>query len=420
MDRKAAAKIRYVNTMAKKRTRKPPRRIQKPKLDPFVVIVDTNMLWFKDKEPPVNPEFDELWSELESMVSLELVIPEVVRGEILFQHTTSAQKAIDKAFGEIELVSKITAKKQHFRYPKDRIRKQIEKKIDEWIKGKKAAVAATPYDEIDWSDLCQRSIWRQPPFTFDPKDSKTEKGFRDALILETVVSVARAEKRKVNLSFLCGDFLLRTTSDKRLKDDERFSSYETAADFASFIKLAKDETNQKFVRAILNRARRKFYADGEPDCLWRREKLVDRIRDEFDSYFEKPELSQDSSLPLLRLIHGDLRAVGSGRWKLGKPEFISIEGERTYHWRSVLTFAQLYVSEGERGGSESFFQVHEAEKILVLPFSVFWKADIKADGRFYKIDLETIELTGNEYRNPLKEDREKFRSLWDEEVEETG
>ena len=61
-------------------------KIIKGKPLPHVVIVDTNIVWHKDKTPPVNPEFDAFWTEQQRLVDLELKIPDVVRGELLFQH----------------------------------------------------------------------------------------------------------------------------------------------------------------------------------------------------------------------------------------------------------------------------------------------------------------------------------------------
>lgn len=78
---------------------------------PHVMIVDTNIVWHKDKGPAVNPDFDAFWTEHEHLVELELLLPEVVRGELLFQQFTSCSKHLDSVHEHVLHISSITAQK---------------------------------------------------------------------------------------------------------------------------------------------------------------------------------------------------------------------------------------------------------------------------------------------------------------------
>jgi hypothetical protein len=126
------------------------RKILKGQPPGHLVIVDTNILWCKDKGPAVSPEFDKFWSDHEGIVSMELVIPEVVRGEILFQHTTSAIKTLIKIKESFHEISSITAKTHTHRMTEDTIKKQIEVKFNRWLKSKHARIADIPINSIDW------------------------------------------------------------------------------------------------------------------------------------------------------------------------------------------------------------------------------------------------------------------------------
>src|SRR5204863_9201097 len=114
-------------------------------------------------------------------------------------------------------------------------------------------VAPVPYDKIDWAKLYADAVWRRPPFVFDPKKAETEKGFRDALILETVVDVVVTDARNVNLVFICADQLLRRTADQSLSRDDRFSAYENVAGFSSYVKLTREQLDNEFIKQILDR-----------------------------------------------------------------------------------------------------------------------------------------------------------------------
>jgi len=89
------------------------------------------------------------------------------------------------------------------------------------------------------------------PFTSDPKNPLSEKGFRDCMILETVCSICGYLSNETNIAFLCGDYSLRRAAEKRLTNIKRFSLYESITDFVSFIELTQKDLTDTFVKSIL-------------------------------------------------------------------------------------------------------------------------------------------------------------------------
>ena len=162
-------------------------KLTKPSPLEHIVIVDTNILWYKDKSEVVSPEFDQFWDQESGSFPMKLMIPEVVVGELLFQQTSSALKALGKANEEIKRVSSVTGKTYSHQITEERVRNEVKKRMDAWIDGKGAEVRTTPVDDMNWSELITNATWRRPPFTSDQNNPKNEKGFRDALILETVL-----------------------------------------------------------------------------------------------------------------------------------------------------------------------------------------------------------------------------------------
>jgi hypothetical protein len=226
---------------------------------PHVVIVDTNILWCKDKVPVASPDFDKFWEAQEKLVEIDLVIPDVVRGELLYQQATSCLKLADRITDAVKEISAISAAHRTHRITKQSIVNQVTRKVDKWIKSKSAVVTPTPIGQIDWKSLCDSAVWRLPPFTADAKNPDTEKGFRDALILETVVDYVTKDVRKVNIAFISNDFLLRTSVAKRLSLDKRFACYADLEEFASYIKLTRESLTNEFIKKIVRRASKKFF-----------------------------------------------------------------------------------------------------------------------------------------------------------------
>ena len=183
-------------------------KIKKPSPPEHIVIVDTNILWHEDKGFIVNPDFDSFWNKYSGSFPMKLVLSEVVKEELLFQQTTSALKSLEKANQEISTISRITEKQYSHRVTSSRVKKEVEDRFNGWLAAKKVEVKATPIDDIDWKSVIHSAIWRELPFAPDPKNPKNEKGFRDAMILETVSAVCRFYSADVNIAFICNDYAL--------------------------------------------------------------------------------------------------------------------------------------------------------------------------------------------------------------------
>ncbi len=94
------------------------------------VFVDTNILWHEDKSLTVHPDFDLFWHKYCKDFKLKLLIPEVVKGELWFQQTTSAIKRLEKINDEVKEIDKITNKFHKHNISENKIKTSIESKID--------------------------------------------------------------------------------------------------------------------------------------------------------------------------------------------------------------------------------------------------------------------------------------------------
>jgi hypothetical protein len=387
------------------------------KADPVthVVVVDTNVLWHKDKKHAASPDFDAAWEEAAKLAPLELVVPETVRGELLFQQTASAWKRLDQVMDAFGDISGLTAHEHRSRLDRETVKRQVAEKFDKWLKSHRAIVAPTPFASIPWSEVADAAIWRDPPFTPDPKNPDAEKGFRDAMILHTVIAVVREERRAVNLVFVCDDNVLRRAVVSALTSDERFNAYDDMSGFTSYLKLTKEKLTKAFISAILARADEKFFSGADETSLYVREHIPDRIMTEFQAYFADPARADPSTARFpqdLARFRG-WQPSGTGTWWLHRPEFVSVEEEeRIYHWKTDIVFTRPYRN-ALRGAAEQpeLFDdaaIVVADRLLTLRFDVFWKARVKADARFYDVTLESTKLAESRFRQPTEEERKAY------------
>ena len=379
-----------------------------------LVVVDTNILWDKDKKNAACPDFDRFWKSNLTLIPLELHIPEVVFGELHFQQTTSAQKLSSSISESLVELCGITQSKYVHKVEEHKVKTQVGQKIEKWMKGLGGVVIPTPIESINWSEVVASAIWRNPPFTFDPKDKNNEKGFRDALILETVVSLSQSSASTgKTVIFLCNDFLLRTEAEKRLKHDKKFLAFESIADFQSYIQLTQQELTEKFVKAIQAHARVKFFKTNDPNCLYSKEKLRERICQQFSEDINaSPHSVGTNALSSLldATIKSTLPKVAERFW-INATQFEHLVGDREFNWVSGVTIAQLFEGVSQGVGGLLGTPLQPEGKIKLINFDIKWKANVKADGRFHDPRVMSIEKRSLTIENSTEETTARWRLI---------
>lgn len=384
------------------------KRILKGEPAPHFVICDTNILWHEDKSLVVAPEFDAFWDTHIADFDLSLHIPEIVKGELLFQQFTSCIKLIktvDEAFGKI---SSITSRPKRHRIAQEKTRQEIQERFDRWIRGKKGTTIALPHHKIDWARVAEDALWRRGVFAPDAKNPEIEKGFRDCLILESICDFVTTNTQDINIAFLCNDQLLRKTASGRLKDDKRFVTYETLKEFASYLSLTKEKLTNEFISSILARARAKFFTSADPLSLWFKDSISTRIKEKFGAYFDDVSKSDKDIFFSLGIGSFGTKWIGAsdGSFWIASPEYVRIEPERLYVWKSGVTYVKLFKREISGGNPESPLKTDQ--RILLLSFAVEWSAVVKSDARFHELKLGAINMTSNQFRLLTDEDKKQY------------
>lgn len=361
---------------------------------PHVVVPDTNILWDEDKKNAVSPVFDAFWKASTPLIRLSLVVPEVVFGELHFQQTTSAIKLAKNISQQTVDLCGVTSAKYDVRLDHQKIRRQVGDKVQKWVKGLKGSIVKTPVDTVDWARVVQDAIWRNEPFTYDPKDRDREKGFRDALILETVSKICEENKGTTNnIVFLCNDFLLKTAAEKRLKHNPKVLIFESLPEFEAYIKLTQQKLTDKFVKSIQNHARRWFFTPSDSSTIWYKDQIRQTVRNKFIDRLAAEFEGLSKPTGLLGVPVPYHWKVINEKWRIRGTRFDELIAPREYRWISQITVAQL-LSGSATGGGLAFALMTPREEVRLAHFDIKWRADVKADGRFYNVTVIDIVETG--------------------------
>jgi hypothetical protein len=375
------------------------------KIKPHSVIVDSNILFCIDKASAVNPSFDAFWSQYSKDCNLRLFIPQIVLGELQFQHFRRTTDSFNHINNEIKQIAKVACKKYIHNITRPKLKQQINNKFSRWILSKRAEVLRVPTEGVDWNRLVDMAIWRIPPFSYEEK----EKGFRDSLIMETVVSFYKTGSAGTNVAFICGDTLLSTAVQARLKGKPNFSIYAALTDFENYLKLQKQEFKKGFIVEVLKNASAKFFQPNNPKTIYYKENIREKLEPDVDRYSNNPEMAYTTKsspwLPTLLTIPEaqEVQAwekVGSGTYWVSSPDIDSVKG-KDYSWSTTITFVMQY-------RKKSKILLSDEEKLLVLTFKVRWDARIGDDARFWSFKFVNVKLVKTSFEQPTEDQIKKW------------
>jgi hypothetical protein len=161
----------------------------------FTLIPDSNALFTENQSHLVAPAFESSLLVLRKLAlgGISVAVPSIVCGERCYQIVQAVEQQLSNASHGAKVVAKISGLVSSL--PKiSEIRGAIEKRFEKWLTSVDAVELPTPIDSITWARVIADSIWRLPPFEPN-KDSKKEKGFRDCMVLETVVAYTPTQNR---------------------------------------------------------------------------------------------------------------------------------------------------------------------------------------------------------------------------------
>jgi hypothetical protein len=193
-----------------------------------------------------------------------------------------------------------------------RVRETVEYEI------KRHGIVVQPLNlaEVDWQRVIIDAAYRRPPFQLGEK----EKGFRDALILETflqIVASSPTSRSVARLAFVSDDQLLRDATQARLGTATNVHLLESIDALKSLINTLGSAVDEQFIAAIRPRAAEVFF----------------RSRDESTLYYKAAvgvALEQTLAAEAIKLPAGaDKYAIE--KWTIGSPGFVKKQGQRI-HW----------------------------------------------------------------------------------------
>src|SRR5205823_3384814 len=196
------------------------------------VVCDSNPLFTENETELVSSASSADFQEIQAIDGVQLIIPRVVAGEILFRKDWGLTALRNDAARKLKSIAELISGEQASIADKTILRRQLQRRFINWCTENRIKLWRVPFDKINWRQLTAQAVSRLPPFSpFEPK-GKSEKGFRDALVLETLCDICKSVLPTRTI-FICGDRLLGEAALTRL-GTEQLSVYKSTAEYLSY------------------------------------------------------------------------------------------------------------------------------------------------------------------------------------------
>jgi len=178
-------------------------------------------------------------------------------------------------------------------------------------------------ERVDWDEMINAAASRIAPFA----DSDNEKGFRDALVLESFAQVVQSSPKTPSVCrvvLVTSDGLLGDAAKSRLGEKSNVRVLKSLDQLQQLINSLVSKVTEEFVDEIRPTVERYFHDPQKREGLYTREKVRDRICQEFRS-----ELAKAPS---------GCQHKGDVSWEVGNTQFDKKNGQRTFWTTRIHAF----------------------------------------------------------------------------------
>lgn len=391
----------------------------KPKPEAYILVPDSNALFSKEIERVVGKSFEENLKKCNEVASIKLCIPQVVKEELIFQKYYTACKSNENARISLGNVATITATKISKLKTESYLKQRVHMVFDQWAKAHDARIIKTPYSRIRWSKLENSAIWRKPPFSPpDENNPQFEKGFRDALILETLCDIIRTHPG-LTVAFITGDKLLKFAVEER-RLSAVLSIFESVRQFRSNLNLLNENRTKRFSESLLANGPKSFYTQGDPNCIYNKANIPLSVKAEFGLTLDEPKdewnpYAPTGKAPTPAIISREyleakaapapMGQIGTAlalyftrQWKPASEEKVYIR-DTTFHniandravWQTRLEFVRAF---GHDGAPILMVPIPGTDdRVRIAQIEVAWDANVSDEGVLSDAKVKKISLT---------------------------
>jgi hypothetical protein len=285
----------------------------KEKVSHLSVVFDTSIIWNQVVHDLVSKEVAEIIQN-NKYPDLEITwyLPDIVRHERIYQMQEEARNLLIS-------IAKIEKLLDHnLNLPESFIQHRILECVNSRETSLGITSLALDVSRVDWNRVKLDAIYRNAPF----EKGKTEKGFRDAMIVESffqLVEQLPTSIKQRRIAFVTGDDLMANSVINRAPESSNIRVYRSLEELQGLINTLVSEVDEEFIQKYRAKAETLFFDSTETDAktLWAKHKLQEHI-----SLLLKQNLS--AKLP------DEANGFDDNKWLIHSPNFIKKISQRIF------------------------------------------------------------------------------------------
>lgn len=306
-----------------------------PKTSPLAVhiILDTNCLFTEAADKLIKAELSEfiLGTAASGEINTTWHLPDIVRAERKHQMMVRARRLLP----QLEKVESLIGHK--FGITEEILDERVNAVIKREIERHGLQLHLFDASKVDWGDLISRSVERHPPF--DPGEN--EKGFRDAVVLETFYQLIEGlpkSPQSCRIVLMSGDRLLANAARAKTEGRANVAVTGDLEEVRTLLNALASALTQETVAKLLPEASELFFIAGKDKTLYFAEKIYGRIANDYAEQLASCPDSEFTSSTVKRLVIGPPTFLAKSRQRLTFSSRLTFEVEATkVVWRSPPT-----------------------------------------------------------------------------------
>lgn len=315
------------------------------------IVFDTNALHTKVAHHLLNEKTRKLIEKNSHHKDIQIswYLPEVVKLERQFQMLKFANDNLPSV-QKIELLLN-----HNLNINSDILKHRVEVCINSQIQEQNIIVQELETDKVNWKDLILNSVNRIPPF----EQSDKEKGFRDALILETfsqIVHKSPCDRRKCRIILITNDTLLSVAVNKRFQNINYTQIKTNIEECEELISMLVNEVSEEYIKQIHDKISLYFLDNENKTGVYYEYDIGNEIKKNF-----KKELKELCEGAVIR---------ENGKLYISAPSFSHKIGQKFY-WSTKITIeGECFKNESvENGNRQSYMQDDFSHNRLIQSYS---------------------------------------------------
>jgi len=289
------------------------------------ILFDTNIIYNHSSSEVLSKEMAELIEKHSKPSDIEISwhIPETVLNERRFQ----MRKRALELFPSLEKLEKLLG--HNLAITPEIIESRIEDAINRNISAYNLKVQKILPEKVNWENLIHSACFRLPPF----EDNKTEKGFRDALILEALIQIIAESPVSVSscrIILLTNDKLLSVATKLKTSDKKNVSIIQSVEELDSLINILDSNIKEELINSISEQVSNMFFIPQNSETIYYKEDLREKIKNLFSKE--------------LNLLPANADTRETVQWLISNPGFEKKEKQR-FFWKTLISIeSKAYVN----------------------------------------------------------------------------